>query len=336
MMTGAIKVLLIEDSRADARMAAELLGDGSGFELTHVERLSEATVQLGKGGFDAVLLDLMLPDSSGLATVSSVYDRAPDLPIIVYSGFGAEDVMFAREAVRGGAQDFLPKGVATPAAVRRAILTSIERKRLERHRIRHALHDPLTGLANRLLLAERFERAVARAERQGHLLALLAIEPDRYVRVVELMGSTFGDQLLCAVAERLKANIRRSDTLARVRERGFVALLEGLHGSDAAGALANKLRRLMTPAFCVDGHELFLTASVGIALFPNHDRNLEALVGLAEDAMFDVVVAGGDGCRVADLPAGPVPAGAARGAPGTPDGASANGASRGGSDEAAA
>jgi diguanylate cyclase (GGDEF)-like protein len=305
-MTGAIKVLLIEDSPGDARVAAELLGEGSGFELTHVDRLSEATARLGKGGFDAVLLDLMLPDSSGLATVSSVQDRAPDLPIIVYSGFGADDVLLARAAVRGGAQDFLPKSLATPAAVRRAIVTAIERKRLERFRLRHARHDPLTGLANRELLAERFERAVARAERQGNSLGLLAIEPDHCRQAVEQMGSAVGDDLLCAVADRLKANIRRSDTLARVRERGFVALLEGLHGSDCADALASKLRRLMTPAFCIDGHELSLTASVGIALFPAHGRRFEELIGLAEGAMFEVVLAGGNDCRVADAPPGHV------------------------------
>jgi diguanylate cyclase (GGDEF)-like protein len=305
-MTGAIRVLLIEDSATDAHMAARLLGENSGFELTHVERLSEATAKLGSGGFDAVLLDLMLPDSSGLATVSSVHDRAPDLPIIVYSGFGAEDVLFAREAVRGGAQDFLPKNLTTPAVMRRAILTSIERKRQEQFRVRHARHDPLTGLANRLLLCERFERAVARAERQGKALGLLAIEPDHYLRVVEQMGSAFGDRLFQVVAERLGANIRRSDTLARVRDRGFVTLLEGLSGSDSADALANKLRRLMTPAFCIADQEIYLTASVGIAMFPSHGRRLDDLVALAEEAMFDVMLTGGNGCRVADVPAGTV------------------------------
>jgi two-component system, cell cycle response regulator len=302
-MAGAIKVLLIEDSASDARIAAELLGEDGDFDLTHVERLSEATARLGKGGFDAILLDLMLPDSSGLATVSSVHDRAPDLPIIVYSGFGADDVRLAREAVRGGAQDFLPKSLATPAAMRRAIVTSIERKRLEQFRVRHARHDPLTGLANRLLLAERFERAAARAERQGKALGVLAIEPDGYAPAVEQMGRAFGDGLLRAVAERLQRNTRRSDTLARVRECGFVALLEGL-GSAATDALAGKLRRLMAPAFRIDGHELCLTASVGIALFPAHGRRLDELLELAEGAMFDVVLAGGDGCRVAAAPPG--------------------------------
>jgi PleD family two-component response regulator len=216
-MSGApIKILLVEDNPTDARMAAELLGGDAGFELTHVERLSEAASRLAEGGFDAVLLDLMLPDSSGLATVNSVQDRAPDVPIIVFSGFGAEDILFAREAVRGGAQEFLPKSLATRTAMQRAILTSIERKRLEQHRIRFARHDELTGLANRLLLEERFERALLRAERGDRHLALLAIELDHFLGVVERMGGGFGDRLLCAAAERLSARIRRSDTLARV------------------------------------------------------------------------------------------------------------------------
>jgi diguanylate cyclase (GGDEF)-like protein len=120
------------------------------------------------------------------------------------------------------------------------------------------------------------------------------------------MGGAFGDRLFQVVADRLRANIRRSDTLARVRERGFVSLLEGLSGSDAADALANKLRRLMIPAFSIDGQETYLTASVGIAMFPSHGRRLDDLIELAEEAMFDVMLAGGNGCRVAPVPAGSV------------------------------
>lgn len=312
-MSGApIKVLLVEDNPTDARLATELLGGDAGFELTHVERLSEAASRLAEGRFDAVLLDLMLPDSSGLATVNSVQDRAPDVPIVVFSGFGAEDLMFAREAVRGGAQEFLPKSLATRTVMQRAILTSIERKRLEQHRIRFARHDELTGLANRLLLEERFERAAARAEREGRRLALLAIEPDHFLSVVERMGSGFGDRLLCAVAERLAARLRRSDTLARVRDRGFAALLEGLANGEVADPLTAKLRDLMAPPFRLDDHDVFLSASVGIALYPTHGRAFATLMDAAERAMFDVATAGGGMVRMAaPRPEGhhPVPGG---------------------------
>jgi diguanylate cyclase (GGDEF)-like protein len=303
MADAAIKVLLVEDNPVDARMAAELLGRNGAFELTHVARLSEAAQRLSEQRFDAVLLDLMLPDSSGLATVESVQERAPDVPIVVYSGFGAEDVLFAREVIRGGAQEFLPKSLASPTVLQRAILASIERKRQERRRVRCARHDELTGLANHALLDERFERAVARAERQRRHLALLSIELDQYRNVVEQMGSAFGDRVLCAVAARLQASFRRSDTLARLRPRGFTALLEALARPDDAGLLAGKLRGVMAPAFRIDDSDVFLTASVGIALFPIHGHRLRELTDAADAAMFEVAIVGGDGCRVADLQA---------------------------------
>ena len=299
MTDAAIKVLLVEDNPVDARMAAELLGRNGAFELTHVERLSEAAAQLEEQRFDAVLLDLMLPDSSGLATVESVQERAPEVAIVVYSGFGAEDVLFAREAIRGGAQEFVPKSLASPVAMQRAILASIERKLQERRKVRFARHDELTGLPNRTLLEERFERAAARAERQERHLALLSIELDRYLGVVEQMGSAFGDRLLCAVAARLEAGFRKSDTLARLRPRGFTALIEALVRPEDAGVLAGKLRALMAPAFRIDDSDLFLTASVGIALHPLHGRSLGELTAAADAAMLEVALAGGNGARVA-------------------------------------
>lgn len=301
MADDVIKVLLVEDNPTDARVAAELLGTDVGFELTHVERLSEAATQLREQRFDAILLDLMLPDSSGLATVDSVQERAPDLPIIVYSGFGVDDVMFAREAIRGGAQEFLPKSLVSRTAMQRAILTSIERKRIEQQRVRYARHDELTGLPNRLLLAERFERAATRVDRQGRFLAILAIELDHFLNVVEQMGSGFGDRLFRAVADRLGTSLRRSDTLARTRPRGFTGLLEALARAEDVGALATKVRDVMAPPFPIEGNDVFLSASVGIALYPLHGRELEAVADAADAAMFEAALAGGNGVRVAPI-----------------------------------
>ncbi len=302
MTDAAIKVLLVEDNPVDARLAAALLGADGEFELTHVERLSEATRELSEHHFDAVLLDLMLPDSSGMATIDGVQERAPDVPIVVYSGFGDEDVMFACEAIRGGAQEFLPKSLATPIAMQRAIIESIERKRQEQRKIRFARHDELTGLANHLLLEERFERAAARADRQGRYLALISIELDHFLNTVEEMGNEFGDRLLRAVAKRLQGHLRKSDTLARFHLHSFTALLEALLPTQDAGTLAAKIRAVMAPEFRIERSEVYLTASIGIALYPIHGRRLPELLEAAGAAMFEVAMAGGDGCRVALLP----------------------------------
>lgn len=301
MVDGAIKVLLVEDNPVDARLAVELLRADDGFAVTHVDCLAAAAEQLGRGRFDAVLLDLMLPDSHGLATVSSLQDRAPDLPIIVYSGFGAEDVLFAREAIRGGAQEFLPKSGASRPVMHRAILASIERKRMEARRVRYARHDEATGLPNRLLLEERFERAVARADRQGAQMAVLAIDLDYFLKVVEQMGNDFGERLFAMVAERLVTQLRKSDTLARTRARGFVALLEGLSGAEHVAALARRMHEIMAPPFRLEGSDVFLSASVGIALYPDHARSLPELIALAEDTMFEVAGAGGNAFRIAPV-----------------------------------
>lgn len=294
-----IRVLLVEDSATDARLAQEMLGTQAGFELTLAEQLSEADSALERDRFDAILLDLMLPDSRGLATIDRMLDRAPDVPIVVLSGFGANDTLFAREAVRSGAQDFLPKWVASPPQMARAILYAVERKRLEQRRVRYAREDELTGLPNRLLLQERFERAVARAERQEKHLAILALQLDGLVKVREDMDGEFCDRLLCAVARRLETRLRRSDTLARTRETGFVALLEGLAQPSAAAALARRMQTVMAPAFRLDQHDVQLGASVGIAVYPEHGSTLDELMAAAETAMFEIALDGGSDYRLA-------------------------------------
>ncbi|HET6522765.1 MAG TPA: diguanylate cyclase, partial [Geminicoccaceae bacterium] len=253
-----IRILLVEDNHADARRTAALLDRDGGFELVHVERLSEAAARLDEGGYDAVLLDLMLPDSQGLDTIGRLQDRAPDVPIIVHSGFGADDLLLPCEAARGGAQDFLPKGLTDAPLMRRTVLVAIERKRLERRRVRWARHDELTGLPNRFLLEERFERAALRARRAGKPLAALAVELDHFVNVVEQMGRELGERLLRAVAERLRGVLRRTDTLARPGRRGFVALVEGLRRPEDAGVVAGKLLRYLARPFYLDGHEIHL------------------------------------------------------------------------------
>jgi len=297
-----IRVLLVEDSATDAGLVQEMLGAPDGFELTVVEQLNEACSALERDRFDAVLLDLMLPDSSGLATLSRVQDRAPDVPIVVLSGFGSDDALFAREVVRGGAQDFLAKWAMSPPQMGRAIVHAIERKRLEQRRVRYAREDELTGLANRLLLEERFERAVARSERQDRHLAVLALQLDGLVKVCEDTDADFRDRLLRAAARRLESALRRADTLARTRGTGFVALLEGLAQPSAAPAVARRIRAVMASPLHLDKHQIRLGASIGIAVHPEHGRSLDELIALAETTMFEVAQDGGNAFRLAAPP----------------------------------
>jgi signal transduction histidine kinase len=126
-----VKILLVEDNPADARLLHETLRDinKNKFELTHIQSLGEAIVRLAETNFDAILLDLFLPDSQGLETVEQILSAAPALPIIVLTGL--KDESTGVQAVRKGAQDYLIKGQTNSDLLIRAINYSTERKRVE-------------------------------------------------------------------------------------------------------------------------------------------------------------------------------------------------------------
>lgn len=132
-----IRVLIIEDSPQDLRLIEEMLNEVSNpsFELISSNRLEDGLKLLLNDGFDILLLDLSLPDSTGLDTFASVYDQAPEIPIVILSGFDDEDI--AIKAVREGAQDYLVKGQVNSLLLSRSISYAIERKLIEDELIRH-------------------------------------------------------------------------------------------------------------------------------------------------------------------------------------------------------
>jgi signal transduction histidine kinase len=134
-VVGRLHLLLIEDNPGDARLLTELLRELPGTtEITHVDRLSEAAHHLKSARPSLILLDLSLPDSHGIDTVSRTLELAPDVPIVVLTGLNDEEV--ALRAVQAGAQDYLVKGQVEPSLLSRAIRYAIERKQLERERAR--------------------------------------------------------------------------------------------------------------------------------------------------------------------------------------------------------
>ncbi|MDP9364622.1 MAG: PAS domain S-box protein [Chloroflexota bacterium] len=146
-----------------------------------------------------------------------------------------------------------------------------ERKTFE-DRLEHlALHDPLTGLPNRVLFADRLERAVTAPRGRGAGPAVLFVDLDRFKLVNDTLGHETGDRLLAAVAERLAAVFRPIDTVARLGGDEFAVLLEGATAA-AAGRAAERVIEALRPPFVVDGRETFVSASVGIALGSGRGR----------------------------------------------------------------
>jgi diguanylate cyclase (GGDEF)-like protein/PAS domain S-box-containing protein len=178
-----------------------------------------------------------------------------------------------------------------------------ERKRIQQQVEFRALHDPLTGLPNRAFLGERLRVEIAQARRTGHRLALMFLDLDDFKAVNDALGHASGDVVLQQAAARLRDSVRQADCVARVGGDEFVVLLPFVQaGSDAAG-VARELIRALDQPFHLDGHELRLGASIGIAVFPEHGAEGDALVRNADAAMYAAKQAGrGRFCFCADAP----------------------------------
>lgn len=149
-----------------------------------------------------------------------------------------------------------------------------------------AHHDPLTGLPNRLMLNARLEHSLTRAHRNNHLLAVLFLDLDHFKNVNDTLGHPVGDLLLQEVAHRLTSCVREEDTVSRLGGDEFTVLLEGLHEACYASDVAQKIISSLACPFILQGHEVFITCSVGISIFPNDGNDVTTLLKNADSALY--------------------------------------------------
>lgn len=167
-----------------------------------------------------------------------------------------------------------------------------ERKEAEAFIHHLAYHDPLTGLANRVLFRDRLDMALRQAQRRNRTLAVMIFDLDRFKVVNDTLGHAAGDQLLRLVAQRLQAMTREADTLARLGGDEFALLVPEIAHAEDAENIGRKLLEAMKPAFAVAGRDLFATTSIGIAIFPQHGRTSEDLLRNADVALYAAKHAG--------------------------------------------
>ena len=158
-----------------------------------------------------------------------------------------------------------------------------------------AHHDPLTRLPNRLLFQDRLVHAIGRAAREHQELAVMFIDLDRFKNVNDTLGHQVGDQLLEQVAGTLGMRLREGDTLARLGGDEFIVLLEHVDGHFGAAQVAQKMVALFEQPFLVSGHELFVTGSIGVSLFPRDAVDPNMLIRNADVAMYQAKARGRNG-----------------------------------------
>jgi diguanylate cyclase (GGDEF)-like protein len=155
-----------------------------------------------------------------------------------------------------------------------------------------ARFDPLTGLINRFLFGDRLQSAIARARRDGGLVSLMFLDLDEFKAINDRYGHSTGDGLLKQVAQRLVDSVRESDSVARLGGDEFTVVLEGNHRVEDAGNVATKILHSLAEPYKVGSHELYVTASIGIALYPVDGQSAHDLLRDADIAMYSAKAAG--------------------------------------------
>jgi diguanylate cyclase (GGDEF)-like protein/PAS domain S-box-containing protein len=183
-------------------------------------------------------------------------------------------------------------------AVTQLVLVSrdiTERKEMEAYVLHQSFHDSLTGLPNRLLLLDRLSQATVHRERLHAQVAVLFMDLDHFKEVNDSLGHAAGDRLLQVVSERLVASVREGDTVARVGGDEFVVMLVELHQLADAALVAEKIISTVSAACQIEGSELHITPSIGMAIFPDNGGDPDTLLRNADIAMYHAKHDGGAG-----------------------------------------
>lgn len=279
------KALLIDDDPSDTHLVREMLAGGgfARFDLVVTNRLADGMRRVSDGDIDVVLVDLRLPDSQGVNTISILHAHAPDIPIVVLTG--TTDEATGVQALNAGAQEYLLKEQASGVVLVRALRYAIERKRLELTLQRMAVVDDLTGLYNRRGFFQHAPRRLTFAHREQKRALLALADMDGLKQINDTYGHVAGDNAIITVAAVLKQTFRDDDIVARIGGDEF-AVLAIVKGKTAEEAILTRLERNLTAAGTPPGYRL--SVSLGLAALEAGDAaDFDELLKRADRSLYD-------------------------------------------------
>ncbi len=286
MDDACVRVLLVSLSEEDCMLMKRLLTEAGNkrFALDWIDSYDNGREAIGQNVHDVYLIDYQLGKRTGLDLLrEGLYDGCK-VPMIMLATQGFQGV--DTEAIKSGAADSLDKSQITASLLERSIRYAIERKKADERMTYLAQYDALTGLANRTLFKELLSQALARAERAGKHVALMFLDLDRFKIINDSLGHDAGDQVLKVVAERLRSRMRKSDTVARLGGDEFTVILEAVGTVQDATNVAQELLHIVGQSIMVQDQEVFVTPSVGIAIYPQYGKDPETLIKNADMAMY--------------------------------------------------
>ncbi len=281
------KVLLVEDVLVIAKMTEQMLKKSPSMKYSsvHKTRLADSLAALKTDEFDVILLDLNLPDSRELATLTAIVEAAPDVPIIVLTATNSDEV--GLRAVQLGAQDFLLKGDFNYLTLDRAILYASERHRLQRTIRQLAVLDELTGLYNRRGFNTLNPDILAKVKGSDARGFLCYFDLDRFKQINDEHGHAKGDEALKEFASTLRSIFRKDVLLVRFGGDEFVAM--GVeHAADQIAEALQALEIVLSVRNSQGGSAFNLLSSAGVVYFDRTStRTLDELSAAADAALYE-------------------------------------------------
>ena len=292
-----VRVLLIDRDRGEYTLIGQLLSSlgHDAYELTWCWQTEHAIEAIFSDLHDVVLLDYQSDPAAGQAILAKAVQMNCPVPIIVMTA--EMDRNIDREAIRSGASDYLLKGRIDSQVLERTLRYAMERKIAEAKLARLAHYDPLTNVPNRILFRDRLSRVLERARRGQQTVALFFIDLDGFKQVNDTLGHEAGDELIRTVAERLSHCMRRSDSVARIGGDEFTVILEDVDTTSDIVNVARKAIDVISRPVMLGGQQVFVGASIGIAVFPEAGEDVDSLLKHADMAMYQAKGLRGFGCQ---------------------------------------
>lgn len=293
-----IKILLVEDDEDDYVITRDMLSEigGAGYLLDWTPTYNTAFEAIKQNKHDVYLFDYRLGEHSGLELLRETVKSGCKSPVIMLTGQGDHEVDI--ESMKSGAADYLIKGKIDASALEHSIRYAIERKKAEERILFLAYYDSLTNLPNRILFKDRLNQTLSVARRYQRLLAILFLDLDNFKRINDTLGHSVGDELLKQVADRLSNCIRKSDSVSRYSTDEFDTVVARLGGDEFtillteiaqlhdAMKVAQRILDAIAQPCDIEGQEVFVTASIGIAIYPIDGEDVDTLLKNCDTAMY--------------------------------------------------
>ena len=297
-------ILIVDDQAPDVLLLEQMLR-GAGYARVTSTRDPQAVCALHRDNhYDLILLDLQMPGMDGFEVMEGLKALEPDgyIPVLVITAQPGHK----QRALQAGAKDFVSKPYEWAEVLMR--VHNLLEVRLLYKQIEHhnevleslALHDQLTGLANRRLLTDRMSMAMAHARRNESAMAVVYLDLDGFKQLNDRLGHGAGDMLLKMVASRLVKTVRQEDTVARLGGDEFMLVLWHLAEPGYAATVARKVIEALSQPFDIEGNTVSITTSAGVGIYPIHGEDADTLTKSADLALYEAKRAGKNLYRISE------------------------------------